>query len=101
MGLGKLQLHAKLEVADFIYYGNIMEFVYGNWDKPKRGNQFLEKTDFIIGFEDPIFPIQCTSFVELWLQKWVIYTKKLHFAMEIVKFWVAGGGGWIFLHQGT
>jgi len=27
MGLGKLQLHAKLEVAGFIYYGNIRQFV--------------------------------------------------------------------------
>jgi len=27
MGLGKPQLHAKFEVAGFIYYGNIMEFV--------------------------------------------------------------------------
>jgi len=28
MGLGKLQLHATFEVADFIYYGNIREFVF-------------------------------------------------------------------------
>ena len=28
MGLGKPQLYAKLEVAGFIYYGNIREFVF-------------------------------------------------------------------------
>jgi len=28
MGLGKPQLQAKLEVAGFIYYGNIREFVF-------------------------------------------------------------------------
>jgi len=28
MGLGKLQLLAKFEVAGFIYYGNIREFVF-------------------------------------------------------------------------
>jgi len=28
MGLGKLQLRAKFEVAGFIYYGNIREFVF-------------------------------------------------------------------------
>jgi len=28
MGLGELQLHAKFEVAGFIYYGNISEAVF-------------------------------------------------------------------------
>ena len=27
-GLGKPQLHAKFEVAGFIYYGNVREFVF-------------------------------------------------------------------------
>jgi len=35
MGLGKPQLHAKFEVADFIYYGNIRESVF------KRQIRFL------------------------------------------------------------
>jgi len=35
MGLGKLQLRAKFEVAGFIYYGNIREFVF------KRQIRFL------------------------------------------------------------
>jgi len=38
MGLGKPQRLAKFEVADFIYYGNIREFVFKNLDKPKWGN---------------------------------------------------------------
>ena len=47
MGLGKLQRFAKFEVADFIYYGNIREFVFKNWDKPKWGNPLLfAQTDF-------------------------------------------------------
>ena len=28
MGFGKLQLHAKFEVAGFIYYGNIRKIVF-------------------------------------------------------------------------
>jgi len=44
MGLGKPQLRAKFEVADFIYYGNIGESVIKNSDKPKWENPlFLEK----------------------------------------------------------
>ena len=35
MALGKPQLHAKFEVAGFIYYGNIRELVF------KRQIQFL------------------------------------------------------------
>jgi len=38
MGLKKPQLLAKFNVADFIYYGNIREFVFKNSDKPKWGN---------------------------------------------------------------
>jgi len=35
MGLGKPQLHAKFQVAGFMYYGNIRDFVY------KRQIRFL------------------------------------------------------------
>jgi len=38
MGLGKPQRLGKFEVAGFIYYGNIREFVLKNSDKPKWGN---------------------------------------------------------------
>ena len=38
MGLGKAQLRTKFEVAGFICCGNVREFVFENWDKPKSGN---------------------------------------------------------------
>jgi len=41
MGLGKPQGLAKVEVAGFIYYGNIREFVFKNSDKPKCGNHLF------------------------------------------------------------
>jgi len=51
MGLDKTQLPAKFEVAGFICYGNIREFVFENCDKPKWENPlFFRKTDFTIGF---------------------------------------------------
>jgi len=37
MGIGKSQRLAKFEVAGFIYYRNIREFVFKNSDKPKWG----------------------------------------------------------------
>jgi len=52
----KAQLHAKFEVADFICYGNIREFVFKNWDKLECGNTLfllkktlLRKTAFYSG----------------------------------------------------
>ena len=57
---------AKFEVAGFIYYGNMKEFVFKNLDKPKWGNPlFFGGTDFTVGFADPMFPIQSTTFVEV------------------------------------
>ena len=64
MGLGKPQLFAKFEVAVFIYYGNIREFVFKNWDKPKWVTPYFGKTDFTIGFAELVFPIQFRTFVE-------------------------------------
>jgi len=44
MGLGKFQRLAKFEVAGFIYYANIRNFVFKNWEKPKCGTPYyLEK----------------------------------------------------------
>jgi len=66
MGLGKLQRLAKFEVAGFIYYGNIREFIFKNWDKPNWENPLLfGETDFTVGFADPMFPIPCATVVEL------------------------------------
>jgi len=41
MGLGKPQWLAKFKVADFIYYGNIREFVFKNLDIPKWRNPLV------------------------------------------------------------
>jgi len=38
IGRDKPQRLAKFEVAGFIYYGNIKEFVFKNSDKPKWEN---------------------------------------------------------------
>ena len=64
MGLSKPQRFAKFEVSGFIYYENIREFVFTNWDIPKWGNPLLfGQTDFTVGFADPMFPIQCATVV--------------------------------------
>jgi len=87
MGLGKSQRIAKFEVASFIYYGNIRKFVFKNLDKPKWGNPlFWGKTDFAVGFADPMFPIQCVTFMELRLQQMGDFYEKPHFTMEILNF---------------
>jgi len=87
MGIGKPQLHAKFEVAGFIFYINIRKLVFKNWDKPKWGNPlvFFAETDFTIGFPDPIFHIQCATFVELQyvrLNKMGDFYEKLHFTIK-------------------
>jgi len=38
MDFGSPKRLAKFEVAGFIYYGNIKELVFKNWDKPKWEN---------------------------------------------------------------
>ena len=58
MGLGERKWLAKFEVTDFICYGNIREFFFKNWDKPKWENPLLfGETDVAVGFADPMFPI--------------------------------------------
>ena len=51
MDLGKLHLHAKLEVAGFISYGNIREFVFKRqirfFEPPFRGVRDNVRTSFI------------------------------------------------------
>ena len=84
MGLGKPQRPAKFKVASFIYYGNIRKFVFKKSDKPKWGNLlFWGETNFTVGFADPMFPIQCATFMELQLQQMGDFYEKLHFTMEI------------------
>jgi len=87
MRFGKLQRLAKFEVAGFIYYENIKELVFKNWDKPKWGNPLLfRETDFTVGFTDPMFPIRCATVVELRLQRIGDFYEKQHFTMENFKF---------------
>jgi len=64
MGLGKPQLRTKFEVAGFICYGNITEFVFKHWDKPKWEPLVLEKLILPLDL-DAMFPTQCTTFVKL------------------------------------
>jgi len=87
MGLGKSQRLAKFEVAGFIYYGNRRKFVFKNLDKPIRGNPlFWGKTDFTVGFADPMFPIQCQTLWSYDYSKWVIFTKNRILQWKIVHF---------------
>ena len=41
MGLGKPQRLAKFEVAGFIYYGNIIEFVFKKFGETKMGKPLI------------------------------------------------------------
>jgi len=87
MGLGKPQRFAKFEVAGFIDYGNITEFVFKNWDKPKWGNLSLfGETDFTVGLADPMFPIRCATVMELRLQQMDHFYEKPLFTMENFKY---------------
>ena len=83
MGLGKPQRFANFEVAGFICYGHIREFVFKNWGKQKWGNPLLyRETDFTVGFADPMFPIRCATVVELRLQQMGDLYEKPHFTIE-------------------
>jgi len=44
------------------------------------------ETDFTVGFADPMFTIQCATFMELRLQQMGDFYEKLHFTMENFKF---------------
>ena len=90
MGLGKSQRLAKFEVASFICYGNIREFVFKNLDKPKWGNSLFfggGRSDFTVGFTDPMLSIQCATFMEIRLQQMGDFYEKPHFTMDNFKFW--------------
>ena len=62
--------------------------------KPQWVTLIFGNTDFAVGFADPVFPIQCTTFVELWLQyslclifrlQWKILNfERLGWALKIV-----------------
>ena len=76
MGFSKPQRFANFEGADFIYYGNIREFVFKNWCKPKWGNPLLfGETDFTVWFADPMFLIDVKLLWSYDYSKWVIFMK--------------------------
>jgi len=84
MGLGKPRQLAKFEVAGFICYGNIREFVFKNWDKLKWGNPLLFGKKMVLPLDSQT---QCFLFdVQLlWsydYSKWAIFTKKNAFYNE-------------------
>jgi len=54
------------------------------------------KTDFTIGFADPIFLMQGGTFLELGLQTMGDFYEKPHFTMENFKYWKGGWGLKIF-----
>ena len=43
------------------------------------------ETDVTVGLADPMFPIQCATFMELRLQQMGDFYEKLHFTMENFK----------------
>ena len=87
MGLGEPQHFAKFEVAGFIYYENIREFVFIIWDKPKWGTHYyLEK--LILPLDSQT---QCVLFdVQLlWsydYSKWAIFAKNRILQWKILNF---------------
>ena len=53
----------------------------------------LGETDFTVGFADPMFLIQCATFMELRLQQMWDFYEKPHFTMDNFKFWETVKGG--------
>jgi len=61
------------------------------------GKDFVRKTDFTIWFADPVFPIQCTTFVQLRLQKigdfltknYILQWKFLNFGDGVENLWTS------------
>jgi len=77
MGLGKPQrLHLLL---------NFKRIFFKNWNKPKWGSPLLfAKTDFTVGFSDPMLPIRCATVVELRLEQH--FTKNRILQWKILNF---------------
>ena len=98
MGLGKPQRFANFELAGFIYYGNIREFVFKNGDKPKWGKPlFLEKLTLPLDSQTQCFVFDMQLLWSYDYSKWAIFTKKPHFT----NFGGCKVGGRKFLHQTT
>jgi len=55
------------------------------------GNPFVRQTDLIIGFAAVTFPVQYTTFVELWLKEMDDFCKKKHILAHILGILCGGG----------
>ena len=71
---------AKFEVAGFIYYGNIREFVVNNSDKPKWGNPlFWVETTLPLDSQTRCFLFNVQLLWSYDYSKWVIFLRKTAF----------------------
>jgi len=102
MGLRKPQWFVKFEVAGFIYYGNISEFVFKNSDKPKWGNPlFWGKLTLPLDSQTRCFLFNVQLLWSYDYSNWVIFTKNRILHWKILNFGSLWSGGWKFLHQTT
>jgi len=92
MGLCETQPLAKCEVPGFIYYGNISQFLFENWDKPKWGNPlFVENLTLPLDSQTQYFVLNVQL---VWSYDCKIgdFCENPHFTIENFKFWEAGSG---------
>ena len=93
MGFGKTQLHAKFEVAGFIYNGNIREFVLKNWYKPKLGTPYFgEKLTLPLDLHTHCFLFNLQLLWRYDCRKWVLFTKNCILQQKILHFVRLGSG---------
>jgi len=87
MVLGKPQRLAKFEVAGLIYYGNIKEFVFKNWDRIKWGTPYyLQKLILPLDSQIQCFPFDVQLFWRYDYRKWAIVAKKRILQRKILNF---------------
>jgi len=87
VGLSKPQRLAKFEVAGFIYYGNITEFVFKSWVKPKWGTPYyLEKLILPLDSQTQYFLFDVLLLWSDDYNKWLIFTKNRILQWKTFKF---------------
>ena len=82
MGLGKPQRRAKIEVAGFIYYENIREFVKFGMNQNGETPYCLEKLILPLDSQTHCFLFDVQLLLELQLQQMGDFYEKPHFTME-------------------
>jgi len=76
MGLGKPQRFANFEVADFIFYGNIREFVFKNGiNQNGKTAYYLEKLILPLDSQTQYFLFDVQLLWSYDYSKWAIFTK--------------------------